>query len=89
VVLDLGRDANGKRRQKWHAVRGAKRDAQRELARLLNEINVGAYIEPARMAVGDYLDQWLADYAKPKVAPKTYERYKEMIETHIKPALGS
>ena len=32
VVLDLGRDETGKRRQKWHTVRGTKKDAERELA---------------------------------------------------------
>ena len=30
IVLNLGRDANGKRRQKWHTVHGTKRDAQKE-----------------------------------------------------------
>jgi integrase len=89
VVLDLGRDASGKRHQKWHAVPGTRRDAQRELARLLNEINTGAYVEPSRMTVGEFLDRWLADYAKPKVSPKTHERYKEMIDGHIRPALGA
>ena len=89
VVFDLGRDANGKRRQKWHAVPGTRRDAQRELARLLNELNTGAYVEPSRMTVGEFLDRWLTDYAKPKVSPKTYERYQEMIDGHIRPALGS
>jgi integrase len=33
IILDLGRDADGKRRQKWHTVRGTKKDAQRELAK--------------------------------------------------------
>ena len=66
-----------------------RKDAQRELARLLNEMSTGAYVEPARMSVGEFLDRWLADYAKPKVSPKTYERYQEMIEGHIRPALGS
>ena len=37
VVLYLGRDAAGKERHKWHSVRGTRRDAQRELARLLHE----------------------------------------------------
>ena len=35
IVLDLGRDENGKRKQKWHNVRGAKADAEAELSRLL------------------------------------------------------
>jgi integrase len=89
VVIFLGRDPGGKQHRKWHAVRGTRRDAQRELARLMNEINTGSYVEPARMTVAEYLDRWLADYAKPKVSPKTYERYQEMIDGHIRPALGS
>ena len=64
-------------------------DAQRELARLLHEASTGSYVEPARMSVSEFLDRWLTDYAKPKVSPKTYERYQEMIDGHISPALGS
>ena len=41
------------------------------------------------MTVSEFLDRWLTDYAKPKVSPKTYERYQEMIDGHISPALGS
>src|SRR5262249_23182442 len=33
--------------------------------------------------------RWMTDYAKPKVSAKTFERYQEMIEGHIGPALGS
>ena len=58
-MFDLGRDEEGKRRQRWHSVRGTKKDAERELARLMNEINLGAYVEPSRMLVRDYLDRWL------------------------------
>jgi integrase len=89
VVLDIGPDVDGKRRQKWHSVRGTRRDAQRELTRLLNQLNTGAYVEPSRISLAEYLDRWLLDYAKPKVAAKTYDRYREMIDIHIKPALGA
>jgi hypothetical protein len=44
-----------------------RRDAQRELARLMNEINTGAYVEPAHMTAGEFLDRWMTHYAKPKV----------------------
>src|SRR5436190_6464374 len=88
VVLELGRDATGKRRQKWHTVRGGKKDAQRELARLLHEINTGGYVEPSRMTLSDYLDRWLDDYARASVSAKTFERYEEIIRLHLKPALG-
>ncbi len=89
IVLDLGRDASGSRRQKWHSVKGRRRDAERELAKLLSELNTGSYVEPARMSVSEFFDRWLADYAKPKVSSKTFERYQEMIDGHIRPALGA
>ena len=88
IILDLGRDADGKRRQKWHTVRGTKKDAQRELAKLLHQLHTGEYIEPTQMTVVDYLKTWLRDYAKVNVAGKTYERYAEIIERHLIPALG-
>jgi len=89
IVLDIGRDASGKRRQKWHTVKGTKRDAERELARLVNEINIGAYVEPSVMPVCDYLERWLRDYAKSNVSAKTYERYNEIVRNSISPAIGS
>ena len=88
VVLDVGRDAEGKRRQKWHRVSGTKKDAQRELNRLLFELDEGIYIEPAKLSVGDYLERWLDDYAANNVARKTLERYTEIIRDHLKPAIG-
>lgn len=88
IVVDLGRDATGKRRQKWHAVTGTKKDAERELNKLLHEMNTGSYVEPARMTVGEYLDRWLADYAKHNVAGKTFERYEDIVARHLKPDLG-
>lgn len=89
IVLDLGRDGAGKRHQKWHTVKGTKKDAERELARLITEINTGNYVEPSRMLVRDYLQRWLKDYAEQSVSPKTYERYDDIVRNHIAPALGS
>ncbi len=88
IVLDLGRGADGKRKQKWHTVHGGKREAQRELARLLNEINTGSYVEPAKLTVAQYLEKWLAEYAKANVGARTYEFYAEVVHKHLIPALG-
>jgi len=88
VVFDLGRDENGKRKQKWFSVKGTKRDAEREMARLVHELNTGSYIEPSRMSVGEYLDRWLADHAKQTVSGKTFERYAEIVSKNLKPGLG-
>lgn len=88
VVLDLGRDPGGKRRQKWHSVRGTKKDAERELAKLVHALNTGDYVEPAKLTLAEYLEQWL-DSARANVSGKTYERYEEIVRRHLAPALGS
>jgi integrase len=89
IVLDVGRDpVTGKRRQKWHTVNGAKKDAQREMTRLLHELQTGAYVEPAKMPLRDYLERWLSDYARTNVSRKTFERYCEIVRGHLMLALG-
>lgn len=90
AVVDLPRGPDGKRRQKWHKL-GArtKREAQQELAKLVADLARGTYVEPTRLTVAEYLERWLADYAKPNVAPKTFERYEGIVRNHLIPALGS
>jgi integrase len=52
-------------------------------------LDTGAYIDPSRLTVAEYLDKWLIDYAKTNVSGKTYERYEGMVRDHLKPALGA
>lgn len=89
IVLYLGRDpVTGRKRTKWHTFRGNKKAAEKELTRLLHEVNTGAYIEPAKLTVSEYLARWLADYAKTNVSAKTFERYSEIVKKHLSPAFG-
>lgn len=89
ITVELAsRDANGRRARKTVAVRGVKRDAQRKLSEILHALDAGSYVEPSRTTVGEYLDQWLRDYARTHVAPRTYQRYEEIVQLHLKPALG-
>jgi hypothetical protein len=59
VVVELDRDASGKRRQQWHTVRGTKDDAETKLTALLSDLDKGLYVAPAKFTVGDYLERWL------------------------------
>lgn len=87
VVLELGRGADGKRRQKWHTVHGTRKHAERELTRLVNDLNTGGYVEPSTMLVRDYLELWLGR-VEPQVAAKTFERYGDIVRGHLVPSLG-
>jgi len=88
ILVDLPRGPDGKRRRKWHTVHGNKKDAQRKRKELLHEIETGAYVEPARMTVKEYLTKWLSSRGS-KIGAKTLERYQQLADHHIIPCLGA
>lgn len=89
IVLYTGRDPQtGKKQYKWHSVKGTKKQAEKELATLINRLENGSYIKPSKITVGVFLEQWLNDYASTNTAPRTFERYSEIVRTHLIPSLG-
>ncbi len=58
LIIELGRDANGKRKQKWFTVKGTKRDAQRELRKQLASLDNGTFIEPHKKTESDQNNRW-------------------------------
>jgi len=90
ITIDTGRDgATGKRLRHFESIQGTKKDAQRRLYELLHTLEQGAYVRPSRLTVAQFLGEWLRDYAKPNTAPRTCERYEEIVRVHLIPALGS
>jgi integrase len=85
IILDINKD--GARKRKWHSFAGTKREAQKECARLIHEMNVGTYVMPSRATLAAYLETWLADI-KSRVTPKTHQRYTELARKNIVPLLG-
>jgi len=88
VILDLPPGEDGKRRQKWHAVKGTKRDAERELARLIHSLNTASYVEPTKTTLAEYLERWL-ETVEPTLGARTFHRYAEIARKHLVPALGN
>lgn len=86
IILDVY-DETGKRRRKWHTFAGTKRQAQEECSRLVTLMRSGGYIEASKQTVAEYLDEWLT-FVKPSVAPKTHERYAEILQKGVAPLLG-
>lgn len=48
----------------------------------------GGYNEPSRLYLGEWLDIWYNEYAKPQLKPTTWDGYGKWIKNHIKPELG-
>jgi integrase len=86
---DFGTDpATGKRRVATSTVRGDRKAAEKELRRLLHTIDNGEHVDPTRMSVRQWLEQWL-ETVRAEVAPKTHERYGEIVRNFLLPALGN
>jgi integrase len=86
IVIDLY-DEDGTRRRKWHTFHTtSKRKAEEECARLITLIKFGNYVEPTKQTVAEFLDEWL-EFIKPTVAPKTHERYAEILQKGMAPLL--
>jgi integrase len=86
---DLGTDlATGKRKTVTTTMRGSRKDAERELRRLLHAVDVGQHVDPSRTTVREWLTTWLAAVEE-EVAPKTHERYDEIVRNFLAPALGN
>jgi integrase len=65
-----------------------KREADAALADWLDELGQHDCADPDRVTVGEVLRRWLAEDAQRTVRPKTYERYAQLVDAHIAPALG-
>src|SRR5690349_4850581 len=95
--VDCGNDQRGPDQRRFRSridgqrysstFHGTKRDAQRELRRLLGEIDTGTAVEPSRLTVADYLRDWLGNDRD--LSPKTLERYRQLAERQIIPHLGN
>jgi integrase len=88
IVIAAGTGPNGRPRQRWVTIHGNKKDAQRELTRLLTSQDQGAYVEPSKITTVEYLQRWLRDYAAKACSPKTCERWEGMIRLNIAPTIG-
>jgi integrase len=87
IILDV-RDANGKRRRKWHSFKGTKRQAQTECSRLITDMDSGEYVEPSKVTLAQFFERWLK-HIKANVAPRTHERYEQIATKNIAPLLGA
>ncbi len=88
LKFDVGRDANGKRITRFVTVKGTKKQAQAELARLVAAHDAGTLVEPSKLTVAEYMRAWI-ETVSADISPKTAERYRQLIERQIVPHLGT
>ena len=49
----------------------------------------GMNLDAGKITIAAFLDRWLEEVVKTRNKPRTYESYRQVIKTHIKPKLGT
>ena len=89
IRYTLGTDpATGKRKVATATVHGTRKDAEKEMRRLLRALDLGEHVDPTRMSVREWLTTWLTA-VREEVSPKSHERYSEIVRNYLVPAIGA
>jgi integrase len=89
VVIDLGRDAAGKRVRYRRTFKTLK-EAQRVTRDVLSKRDLGISINPNRLLVGDWIRGWLDRHlSEGHITASTHVRYEIAMRVHVLPVLGS
>jgi integrase len=72
--------------------RGSLAAARKELRRLLTSGDDGTHVDPTKITLGQWIEQWLAAGApgrrKQPIGRRALARYSQLMRTHVVPALG-
>jgi hypothetical protein len=55
IVVDIGKDIKGKRKQKWFSGFRTKKEAESELTKILHQLETNNFISPDKMTLAEYL----------------------------------
>lgn len=90
IVLYLGRGADGKKRQRWFSGYKSIREAEKALPRLMVKLQDGELIENNVHIVSGFFTEWLDKrIIKDNLAATTVDGYKNIINNHIIPTIGT
>lgn len=85
--ISLGRDENGKQRRKAFYGK-TRKEVQEKLTTALNDLNNNRFIDPSKLTLDQWFEQWMRDYKKSQIKGSTYRKYTEEYNLYIKPYLG-
>ena len=87
IVLDHHDPVTGQRRRRWHSFKGSKREAQIQCAKLVAELQSGTSVDPSKITVVEFLDQFDRDWIATHVSAHSRERYRSALD-HARRHLG-
>ena len=93
VRYTLGTDpATGRRRTITATIKGSRKDAEKELRRLLRTVDVGDHVAPDKVTLTAWAEHWIAigcpGQRRRKVGQLSQERYAQLLRMYVLPVLG-
>jgi integrase len=89
LIVYAGVGPDGKEIRHRKTIQAAsKREAEKELAKFVVEVEQKQCIVPSRLTLAEFSTQWLKMYAKKELSPTTAQGYASMLRLRILPALG-
>lgn len=85
----VGKDSNGKRIERWGKSCDTKKEAEKLLRPLLEEVENTYERKTEKVTLEAFLRYWLTSYCEPRLAANTIRGYRVNIEKHIIPHIGS
>ena len=78
----------GKRKRKSLYGR-TRKEVQEKLTKVLRDQQQGLPVPIGKETVGQFLERWLKDSAKPRLRSRTFEGYEQIVAQHLKPVIGT
>lgn len=90
IVVDVGKDALGKRKQRWFSGFNSKKEAEKELPRILIKLQDGELLDNNNITLGVFVKDWIIEKKKrDNLSPTTVDGYENIIDNHIIPTIGN
>jgi integrase len=88
LTVEAGYDANNKRIRRRKSFKGNKREAEKELARFVTEVEAGEYIAPEKMKLSAFIEEWEQKHAINYFTQLSLKTKKHHLKNHILPYFG-
>jgi integrase len=88
VVVDIGKDEEGRRRQRWHSGYRTSREAKAALVEILGRVQRGEYVEASKETLAEFMRDWMGSL-RATLRPSTIAGYEALTQGHIIPVLGN
>lgn len=87
IVVDIGRDIEtNKRKQQWFSGYTTKKEAEKDLPRILRELELGTFVAPSKVKFNESIKEWIEIHTKKKeLAATTLDGYMNIINNHLIP----